>query len=151
VGSAVVDASKLATITARACVPPPACSEEICSGQPPPGFEACIQAAGDQPCPAGPFSNKHLMVDTASFTCSDCPTCSVSAACQTPRVELHSNDSCTNHVVTLASNDTCVATGGQFTVSSLRYLVDVQAKSCTADGPKQAELAATNPMTVCCR
>jgi hypothetical protein len=150
-GTPITNLGALTTSSSRICLPPAACLEELCSGQAAPGFEACIRQPGDQACPAGPFSKKHLVVEGATFSCSACSNCSVTAECNNPRIEFHSNNSCTNQVKTLASNDTCVGTEGGGYVSSLRYLVDVQNAQCSASGPKQAQLALSNASTVCCR
>ncbi len=81
-------------------------------------------------CPAGPFVNKTLVMDDATLSCSNCPTCTVSATCANPKVAFFSNNSCTSSVATVASDGSCVPVTGSGSVTAFKYLVDAQNVSC---------------------
>jgi hypothetical protein len=102
-------------------------------------------------CPAGPFLQKKLVMGDATLSCSNCPTCSVSATCANPKIAFFSNGGCTSSVTTLASDGSCVPVTGSGSVTAYKYLVDVQNPSCSATGAKQGQITPVSPTTVCCR
>lgn len=150
-GSPKAAPTALTSQPARVCAPPAACLEELCAGQAPTGLASCIRATGDVACPSGPFVNRTVVADDATFTCSACSSCSVSATCANPKISFYGNTSCTSLVATLPSDGSCAAVSGYGSVNAYKYSVDVQNKSCSATGPKTGTLQLQSPTTICCR
>jgi hypothetical protein len=132
----------------------PTCDGKICPNAPGAGFGACIAKTGDVACPA-PFSTKHLVGTSASFTCGSGCTCATHATGCTGKFNYYASSDCSgaagNSVIV---NDTCVSSakdGNSF--ASHKYVPDPPSGvTCSTEGtssPSTPSLAETT--TVCCQ
>ena len=138
--------------TAESCAPT-VCKEDICAGNVPATYAACIETAGDQACPgSSPFTVKHVVGTNTNVACSNACTCAATGTCSAPKIAFYSDNACGNSVVTLVSDSTCVATGagGSF-VSSAKYSATLANPACTKGGSTTATLDLQNKRTICCR
>jgi len=146
------DDGKLTTVSAAVCIAV-ACPQNVCAGTAPPGYSACIQTSGDKACPTtGPFKTKHLVADSMALDCaSACPGCTASATCTDQKVAFYSNLSCTQPIVVIPANGTCVNNnGGAVAFASLQYLGTVTNPQYVAAAPLPAKIASLSARTVCC-
>lgn len=135
----------------RYCGVPPTGADAVCAGMAPAGFAACIVSAGDVACPAGsPFLKKTLVADDETLACSACTTCTETGSCSNPKITLFADSSCTQKVVQLASDGSCVPTNAnnQY-VGAAEYSAEVQA-TCSASG-STPRFSPVGPHTLCCR
>jgi hypothetical protein len=142
----------LATTPARTCAPDSTCTSATCAGVVPSGWQACIIADGDQPCPANSvFAQKHAIAKSATFDCAQTCACTVTGTCDAPKVNFYSQAMCGGLLVTLPSDTTCNATSnnGQF-VATASYTATPNFK-CNANGTSAVQHQPVTPTTVCCR
>jgi hypothetical protein len=137
----------------RLCIPATECTWAACDGVAPPGYAACIVADGDQPCPSGSsFSVKHGIAQSVAASCSTCGTsCTFQGTCDNPKLNTFGGVGCTNPGASLASDGTCVSTGGGGYVASATYSATANFTGCTAAGTSSVQIVPTTPKTVCCR
>ena len=138
--------------TAESCAPT-VCKEDICAGNVPATYAACIETPGDQACPgSSPFTVKHLIGTNTNVSCSNSCSCAATGTCSAPKIAFYSDNSCTSLTVTLASDNTCIGTGsgGSF-VSSGKYSATLTNPTCTKGGSTTATLDLQNKRTICCR
>ncbi|HEY2369464.1 MAG TPA: hypothetical protein VGH87_23865 [Polyangiaceae bacterium] len=143
----------LATTPARTCAPDSTCTSATCAGVVPSGWQACIIADGDQPCPTGSvFAQKHAIAKSVTFDCAQTCTCNVSGTCDSPKVNFYSQGGCNNGlIVTLPSDTTCNATNNNGTsVAAASYTATPNFK-CNSNGTSAVQREPTTPTTVCCR
>lgn len=153
------DDSKIISTAARVCTPPPVCNEDVCAGNVPSGFTACIAHDGDVACPgAGPFVNKTLAGSSADLTCGGCTTCTNSGTCKPATVRLYGDATCGQQFAHRAADDVCgpltfdmpPGPGGRDVVS-VRYDVEMGPVSCSATAGATSDVALAQPRTICCR
>jgi hypothetical protein len=147
--STVTNDSNVTSTAMRQCSVPTNCREEICNGEVPPGFSACIVRSGDLACPAG-WDAKTVVGDGADLTCSSC-TCQATATCTNGRIIFYSNTGCGTQLAAFDVNDVCQSTGGGGAIRSFRYSATVTNPQCTANGMKMGTVALTGTRTVCCK
>ena len=140
----------------RVCTPasPAAvgCAGSTCAPNLPLPFHACIAQAGDQACPAGDFSVKHLVGTDVTATCGACG-CSVTGACA-GSVTMYSDTACTQNPDVLTANGQCLrnaAIDGK-SYKSYRYTLSPTGVGCAAAGtaPAAQMVALVGTETVCC-
>jgi hypothetical protein len=147
--STVTNDSNVTSTGMRQCAVPEMCREDVCNGEVPEGFSACLVKNGDVACPAG-WGTKTLVGTGADLSCSSC-TCQASANCTNGRITFYSNTGCGTQLAAFDVNDVCQSTGGGGAIRSFRYSATVQNARCTAAGPKTATVELTGPRTVCCK
>jgi hypothetical protein len=133
----------------RQCAVPETCREEICNGEVPAGFSACITRTGDVACPSG-WDAKTVVGTGADLTCSSC-TCQATANCTNGRITFYSNTGCGTQLAAFDVNDVCQSTGGGGAIRSFRYSATVSNARCTADGMKTGTVALSGSRTGCCK
>ncbi len=140
----------------RVCTPasPAAigCAGSTCTPSLAAPFGACIAQAGDQACPAGNFSVKHLVGTDVTANCGTCG-CSMTGACA-GTYTLYTDTGCAVNPTVLTVNGTCVrnaAMDGQ-SYKSYRYALSPTGVGCTATGtaPVAQNVALVGSQTVCC-
>ena len=141
--------------SARACVPPVECAEDVCRGVPPAGFASCIAHDGDLPCPGAPFTNRTLAGSDTVVSCGGCATCQNTPTCSVATVRFFSDTNCTTMVASRVANNVCnpLATGTAGTIfATYRYDSTLTAASCTnTEKPITTSFALAAPRTICCR
>jgi hypothetical protein len=126
----------------------PACEAELCKGGG--TFSECVVADGDQPCPAGPYTQKHLVGDAGPVTCGAC-TCTLSATCK-GKLDYFTDGNCSMNALHLPVDGTCVAVGtGSTTYHSYEYTGTVDTISCNVSPTASATVDLTSKRTVCCK
>ncbi len=133
----------------RECAVPSACREEICNGDVPDGFSACVARDGTFDCPAG-WSAKTVVGDDANVACSSC-TCTAMADCMGARISFFSNNGCTTGEKSFDVNGVCQDTNGGGSIRGFTYTANVANARCTADGPKTATVTLVGTRTICCK
>lgn len=128
------------------------CSGDTCAPNVAAPFRACISQAGDQACPAGNFSVKHLVGTDVTANCGTC-ACSMTGTCA-GTYTLYTDTACTVNPTVLAANGTCVrnaAIDGK-SYKSYRYTLAPTGLGCTATGtaPVAQNVALAGSQTVCC-
>lgn len=108
------------------------------------GFETCLMAAGDVPCPGG-YTAHH--VGNVSVSCGTCSGCSVGGSCG-GTVSIYSDETCTSLVGTIGVDGGCAATGGT-TLGSLEYTPAIVGETCTP-GTTTGTVSLQQELTVCC-
>jgi hypothetical protein len=147
--STVTNNSNVTSTPMRQCSVPASCREEICNGEVPEGFSACIARNGDMACPSG-WDTKTVVGTGANLTCSSC-TCQASATCTNGRITFFSNAGCGTQLAAFDVNDSCQSTGGGGAIRSFRYSATIQNARCTADGMKMGTVALAGTRTICCK
>ncbi|AKU98951.1 hypothetical protein AKJ09_05615 [Labilithrix luteola] len=157
------DETKVTSSAARVCTPPPACNEDVCAGDVPSGFSACIAHEGDVACPTtGPFVKRTLAGASADLTCGGCSTCKNSASCGVATVRLYGDATCNQQIAERAADDVCgplkfpMAGGGgpgqgARDVVSVRYDVAMVAGACSSTSSPTSDVSLAQPRTICCR
>jgi hypothetical protein len=149
-GQTTSDPTKVTETDTRACPVPQTGVPELCAGNAPSGFSACIMTNGDVPCPSGsPFSNRTLVADSMTLACSTCTACSLSATCQNPQLSGYSDTSCQTLLGTIAADNTCVGVMPGLTLTAVVYTASVS--TACVGGSSTASLQPVNARTVCCR
>ena len=150
--AAVTDATKVGSTAMRTCDPPAGCAEDVCGGAVPNGMRACIVAAGDVVCPAGPFTDKAALIgDDTTLSCGACSACNVTqSACGNGTVKFWGNSSCTTAKGSMAADGNCNTTGGASGVNHFTYENPVQNVVCNA-GTSTPSVNLKTKRTVCCR
>jgi hypothetical protein len=156
VSSTMTDATKLGSTGVRACVPPPACVEDVCVGTASAlgPYGACIVHDGDVACPAGPFTSKTSAGATATLSCGGCATCQNDATCGTATVRFYADGACATQVASRIANDACnpLATGSAGTnATHYRYDVATNSPTCAPTGAPTVATSLEQPRTICCR
>lgn len=137
----------------RACAPPPACAEDVCTGSVPNGFRSCIVGPSGASCPSGPFSNQVVVVGaSAEVSCTSCTACSVTQQpCGAGTVKFWGDANCTTQPKgSIAADGNCNATNGASGVNHFTYENQVQGVQCNG-GTSTAAATLTAEQTVCCR
>lgn len=147
--STVTNDSNVTSTPMRQCSVPTNCREEICNGEVPAGFSACVVRTGDVACPAG-WDTKTVAGDGADLTCSSC-TCQATAGCSNGRIVFYSNTGCGTELRAFDVNDVCQDTGGGGPIRSFKYSASVTNPQCTANGMKMGTVALTGTRTICCK
>ena len=151
--SATPDTTKVARADMRTCMPGPMCAEDVCAGNVPAGFQACIVHDADVPCPPGPFSNRAGVVgDAVQLSCAACAGCSATGTgCGAATVDYYANANCTGSLATDNVNGSCVPSASSVTgISHFKYTGTVQNPTC-APGASTPTPDLTMKRTVCCR
>jgi len=147
--STVTNDSNVTSTPLRQCSVPANCREDICNGEVPEGFSACIARDGDQACPSG-WGTKTLVGTGADLTCTSC-TCQTSATCSNGRITFYSNTDCGTELASFDVNDMCQSTGGGGAIRSFKYTATLSNAMCTPNGMKMSTVALTGTRTVCCK
>ncbi len=150
--TAVEDKSKVAKTRLRACTSA-ACAENVCQGEVPAGFAACIVKSGDEPtCPTGFASKRTVVGQDFTLGCSAC-TCDVNgpSKCTGATLSYYSDVACTKLVTTGPVNGLCNANqNAGASANHFKYSATLQ-QSCAAAGAKTATPALNQLSTVCCK
>lgn len=147
--STVTNDANVTSTPMRQCSVPTNCREEICNGEVPEGFSACIGRDGSHDCPSG-WGTKTVVGSGADLTCTSC-TCQATATCTNGRITFYSNTGCGTQLAAFDVNDTCQSTGGGGAIRSFRYSATVSNRMCTANGMKMGTVALTGTRTICCK
>jgi hypothetical protein len=145
----VTNAGQVTSSELRSCQIPSQCLEEVCNGDVPIGFSACVTRDGDTACPAG-WGTKTLIGDSASLSCSAC-TCTATGTCTGARANFFTDNACMTALVSLDVNDVCQATPGAVRIGSYNYTAALTNPMCTATGMKTATVGLMAPRTMCCK
>ncbi len=146
---ATSDPAKVTDTEVRVCTSTlAACTAELCGGGGP--FSNCILAAEDQLCPAGPYTQKHLLGDAPTVTCGTCG-CTLSATCK-GTIEFFSDMNCSMGALNLPVDGSCVAVNsGTTNYRSYKYTGMVDTTSCDVSPTATATVDLTGKRTVCCQ
>jgi hypothetical protein len=149
---ATADSSKLSATAGAICYPT-GCPDDLCKGNPPALFKACIEIAGDVPCPNNDFPNKVAIADAYLLDCSSaCTSCTATADCTNATLTLHEDAGCASFVTALNVDGQCHASGAPTAITTTAvYSVAVQNIKYMANGPLTAKAAPVNPKTLCCK
>lgn len=147
--AAVAAPEKLVKDSVRTCSPN-GCGENVCRGDVPPGFRACVVAAGQVACPPS-FPESRAVSDDAALSCSACTCQTTDVRCDDPKIEWYDDAACTKLAGTTAVTGTCTKEPDNLlTPSHLRYVAKPSA-ACTATGAKTPTVAAVGEATICCK
>jgi hypothetical protein len=150
-GQVAGDTTKVQTTQVRTCSVPSSDEASVCAGVAPPGSSACLVAPGDVPCPqASPFQIRAVIADSETLVCSACSSCSVTAPCMSPELDVYSDQGCTTLVVAIPANGMCSNVSKTGNVQGYWYKAQVGTPMCNATGGA-ASFQATNAQTLCCR
>jgi hypothetical protein len=147
--SAVIDRTTVTSSELRVCDVPSACREEVCAGDVPAVFSACVASPGDVTCPAG-WDTRTVVGESAELSCTPC-TCQASASCTDTRISFFSDAACGEPLVAFDVDDTCQSTNGATSISAFTYTATVSDAACAADGPKTPTVDLVATRTVCCK
>jgi hypothetical protein len=146
------DPSKVTKNAVRTCDVPQPDAESVCSGAVPAGFSACIEIAGDVPCPAGPFQKRFAVGDDLELVCPACAICTVTGTCNGATVKFFSDQGCNTQVATYPCDGSCHDTGNANDAGVAAYEYTAQAQpGCQAPTSGGPTYTTVNPQTVCCR
>ena len=137
--SVVVNDAAIASTTDVLCHPTATCDESLCSGNPAPGYSACIVQTGDVQCPPGPFQARHV-VGQPNVSCGPC-TCACAGT-----FAFYFDSQCGAAAMVIDSGCTPTSNPGA-AVASDRW----NSSGCVAQGPRDGSVALANARTVCCR
>ena len=142
---------------AFAAPPASACSEGQACAPDAPDARICVHAAGELPCPPGPYGEQHVYYASAhdDRTCAAC-TCGppTSVACSGGAVQLYVDPNCTKAGQVVNVDAPCKTVGanqpnGSAMITAPPALVDGGA--CAPSGGEQdGGVLPTGPVTVCC-
>ena len=129
------------------------CNAAACSPSVPSPFLACIEQAGDNPCPSGPFQVKRLVGDDVTFDCAACG-CGVSATCS-GTVTYYTDMDCMDNELPMVADGKCHSAGipqGGAAYDSYKYTATPSNVACAISGaaPSPTNLALTGKKTICC-
>jgi hypothetical protein len=145
--SVLMDAASLAATPGRVCVPS-SCDASASLCTPPAGQRLCAAAEGDVACP-DPFSEKHLIGDSASVVCSPCGTsCAFGNQDCNGHLTLYEDNVCSTGSQSASSCSSVGFTGK--TVKSYDYTMTVSG-GCTTTETSTPSTPLASPKTVCCR
>jgi hypothetical protein len=133
----------------RECSVPDSCREEICNGDVPAGYDACLTREGSADCPAG-WVSRTVVGDGAELLCSSC-TCTGAADCTGARITFFGDNRCSSGAKGFDVNDACQDTNGGGRISGFTYTATVSNARCTSAGPKTGVVTLTGTRTVCCK
>jgi hypothetical protein len=147
------DPTKVAKNVVRTCNVPSPKADGVCSGSAPAGFSACIEAAGDVTCPAGPFSTRFAVSDDVELVCPGCASCTVTGTCGNAQITFFSDTGCNTMVApAFACNGACQGTGAGNDAGIVAFEYTAQPQpSCLAPTAGSATVTPVGPHTVCCR
>jgi hypothetical protein len=151
-GAVVEDKSKVTKIPFRTCEAT-SCAENVCNGEVPLGFSACVVKAGDQPtCPAGFGAQRTLVGADFSLGCSSC-SCDVNGAssCAGAKLSYYSDTQCNSLVTTGPVNGACNANQNKGSSANHFKYSAVLTQACKASGSKTASPTLAQTSTVCCK
>jgi len=151
-GNAVADATKIASSPGRSCAPGPSCEEQLCKGDVPAGYGACIEKSGvEAQCPAG-WGTPMQVADGYDLSCSAC-SCDVNSgsSCGAASLDIFADGGCSSKLATMAVDGQCQANPavGQY-AGAFMYHATVN-EVCAASGPKTATPVAKGERTICCK
>ena len=128
------------------------CAENVCNGDVPLGFSACVVKTGNEPtCPAGFTAQRTVVGGDFTLGCSAC-SCDVNAStCTAATLAYYSDGQCNNLVTSGPVDGVCNANQNVGNnANHFKYAATVNAV-CTAAGSKPAAPALAQPTTVCCK
>ena len=151
-GTVVEDKAKVTKTVLRTC-DGASCAENVCKGDVPLGFSACVVKAGNEPtCPAGFTAQRTLVGADFTLGCSSC-ACNVNgpSTCTGATLKYYSDPACNNVVTAGPVDGVCNANqnvGSNW--NHFKYAATLN-RVCTASGAKTAAPALAQPTTVCCK
>ena len=150
-GAPQPEPSQVTAQAVRTCDAPPSVAGAVCEGAAPSGFALCIESAGDVTCPTGtPFTTRSVVADSETLACSACATCSLVGTCASPQISFYSDSMCTQLVVQLPSDGSCVSSGANRAAGvAAEYSAQANA-SCQASGSTPT-VTPQGLHTLCCR
>jgi hypothetical protein len=151
-GTVVEDKNKVTKTLLRTC-DGASCAENVCNGDVPVGFSACVVKVGNEPtCPTGFTAQRTLVGADFTLGCSSC-SCDVNgpSTCTGATLKYYSDSACNNVVTSGPADGVCNANQnvGQ-TANHFKYAATLN-RVCTASGAKTAAPALAQPTTVCCK
>jgi hypothetical protein len=128
---------------------------EVCAHGPTATFNLCIYQSGDQACPSGPYTNKHVFFQKFDDTrsCSDCACGSPQVDCSGGAVTLSPNTNCSNGIQSSVPAS-CGVDGILATDPVYVQLVTPPTPSGTcppSGGQPTGSATPASPVTVCCQ
>jgi hypothetical protein len=132
------------------CDVPSASVANVCAGNVPAGYDACITIANATATCPSPFTRLFRVQDDATVSCGTCTACSFTASCSNQTVTLYSDTACGAELDTFLANNTCQSTNPDETpVNSIRYTATAT-PICNA-GNSTPSTVVVGPRTICCR
>jgi hypothetical protein len=148
-GAPSTDTSKVTHTPVTLCAP--TCKQDLCGHTAPPGFKACLVAAGDIACDVAGFGDKHLVGAKATLACTgNCPNCTATATCTNVSVDLFTESTCTTKVAN--EGPACSSTGADVgkPIDGLIYHATVVPQYVASGTVSPQSVSVTAPQTVCC-
>jgi hypothetical protein len=116
-------------------------------------FALCVGKNGEQECPPGSFSAKHVVAASASASCATQCACSVTATCG-GGVVFFNDPNCNGTSLNMIVDGTCRGIqgggGGAQDYHSSKFIVSTSALGCTVDGGGSPTVTLTSAVTICC-
>ena len=140
-----LDSAKIPWVNGRVCVPrDESCEGDLCAGSG--AFAECIMKPGPSECPEA-FPEKHAIGDPSDIACGPC-ACSVQGSC-TGTLELYTNGQCSNGVISLPANNTCVDVNSIQKYFTYKYFPKIEAAACSDEPPTPGVF--TPKSVICCK
>jgi hypothetical protein len=128
------------------------CTGNQCTPTLPPTYKPCVVSAGQVACPGAPFTVQHVVGTAATYTCSVCGNCAVTADC-TGTMKLFTNGGCTQNELDVAADGQChVANAPQDSYSNYEYQKAPPSNvGCNVTGSSSAQgVSLAGEETICC-
>jgi hypothetical protein len=130
------------------------CAGNQCTPSVPSPYQFCVAKAGSQNCPAGSFSQQHLVGTNAQFTCANgsC-SCTFPGTCSGGTMALFTDDKCMQGELDIAADGQCHSSNAKSdTYGSYKYTANPPSTTaCAGAGTSAAQgVTLANEQTICC-
>lgn len=131
-----------------------ACPEDVCAGNVPNGYTACIETTGSVPCPTGtPFTQKIDVGESATTACGGGCDCGVVGTCTAAKIAYFSDTNCNNaaQAFNVTGPNGCQSVTYNGSIRGAKYTATVSGAACKPGGTSSATASLVNPHTICCK